>query len=169
MIKANEHTTGMYLSGALDVSEEPPEDAQGDISDAPLEMPPKTGLNNEQRRAWEQQARALKTIDERRETALKIRDAATEEEAERLRDEAATANSIVAITGPPGCGKTFIADIAIGKAVAAGARVLLPQGSWLRGCETATPTLWWTHAMEPSACTSPCRRHLPCSPRSIWS
>ena len=81
--------------------------------------------------ALNQQQRLLQqNVDRRVDQALAIRNAATEAEADRLVQQAGEHGSMVACLGPPGPGKTFVADLCIRRAVAAGARVLyaLPTG-----------------------------------------
>ena len=69
-------------------------------------------------------------INARVDRALAARNAESDEDASRLTAEAAAANSVLVCTGPPGCGKTTVADICLRRAQKKEARILyaLPTG-----------------------------------------
>ncbi|CAK9089817.1 unnamed protein product [Durusdinium trenchii] len=72
-----------------------------------------------------EQKRVAENIDQRVDQALAIRDAADEQEMERLLGLADEHGSIVAVSGQPGTGKTAVVDLCVKRAQRLHARILL--------------------------------------------
>ena len=122
MLAAQRSLIQKYMEGALDKNDAVPEvdvagrpDLDADAQEVSLDV---------------DQLLLEKEINDRVDRALAARDAQDPDDAVRLMKEAAESNSILVCTGPPGCGKTTVADVCLRRAERKQARILyaLPTG-----------------------------------------
>ncbi|CAE7216363.1 pif1, partial [Symbiodinium sp. CCMP2456] len=92
---------------------------------------------------WTDERRLETAVNDRVNRAVRIGQAATEEQADMLAREAAAHNSILVCTGPPGCGKTLVADQCLEHAKCVGARIVyaLPTGQLAARVRQKHPTI----------------------------
>ena len=123
MLRAQRHIIQLYLTGKWSKDEEPPEPSM-----VPQALQVEKDAPPRNRKQQKLELAINKTVDE----TLELRAAAIENEArhDELAAEMAENNQILICTGPPGCGKSFVADLCIRRAQVDGARICyaLPTG-----------------------------------------
>ena len=117
MIKTQDFFIQLHLNGHLEREER--------VRPAVRVMPSYFEEADSGLRLTPEQKRVADNIDQRVDQALAIRDAAEEQEMERLLGHADEHGSIVAVSGQPGTGKTAVVDLCVKRAQRLQARILL--------------------------------------------
>lgn len=121
MLRTQRHIIHLYLTGKLCKAEEPPE---------PSMVPQALQVADDAPRRDRKQQKLELTINKTVDQALELRAARDEEVQDKLATDMAENNRILICTGPPGCGKSFVADLCIRRAKMAKACICyaLPTG-----------------------------------------
>lgn len=112
MLRTQRHIIQLYLSGKLSKDEEPPEPSM-----VPQALQVADDAPARNRKQQKLEMKINQTVDQ----ALELRAANVEEVQDKLATDMAENNRILICTGPPGCGKSFVADLCIRRAQIAGA------------------------------------------------
>lgn len=122
MLRSQRHIIQLYLTGKLSKDEEEPPE--------PSMVPPARQVEEDAPPRNPKQQKLEHAINKTVDKALELRAARDEEVRDKLATDMAETNRILICTGPPGCGKSFVADLCIHRAKIAGACICyaLPTG-----------------------------------------
>ena len=121
MLRTQRHIIQLYLTGKLSKDEEPPE---------PSMVPQALQVEDDAPPRNPKQQKLELAINTTVDKALQLRAETNEESRDALAADMAQTNRILICTGPPGCGKSFVADLCIRRAKIAKACICyaLPTG-----------------------------------------